>query len=197
VEPSRPTKIVVYGVTGSGKTTLARQIGERLGLPWHSVDDLTWQPGWVALPIETQRAMIAAICAQEEWVLDAAYGGWIDVPLARADLVVGLDFPRWISLSRLIRRTLVRLVRRTRVCNGNVESLRMMLSKESLVLFHFKSFKRKRRRMREWQADPDKPPVLLFRKPKAVAGWLAGQPATASAPTSMGADARLGPVPDP
>jgi adenylate kinase family enzyme len=43
--PARPSKILVYGVTGSGKTTLARQIGERLGLPWHSVDDLTWEPG--------------------------------------------------------------------------------------------------------------------------------------------------------
>ena len=40
-------RIVVYGVTGSGKSTLAARIGARLGLPYHSVDDLTWEPGWV------------------------------------------------------------------------------------------------------------------------------------------------------
>jgi adenylate kinase family enzyme len=70
-EPARPVgRILVYGVTGSGKTTLARQVGERTGLPWHPVDDLTWQPGWVAVPDQEQRRRIAAICAGERWVLD-------------------------------------------------------------------------------------------------------------------------------
>jgi murein DD-endopeptidase MepM/ murein hydrolase activator NlpD len=36
---------LIYGVTGSGKTTLAEQIATRSGLPWYSVDDLTWEPG--------------------------------------------------------------------------------------------------------------------------------------------------------
>ncbi|MFI5893582.1 hypothetical protein ACIA5D_26100 [Actinoplanes sp. NPDC051513] len=40
-------RILVYGVTGSGKSTLARRLGDRLGLPYHAIDDLTWDPGWV------------------------------------------------------------------------------------------------------------------------------------------------------
>jgi adenylate kinase family enzyme len=197
VEPSRPSRILVYGVTGSGKSTLARQIGERLGLPWHSVDDLTWRPGWVAVPTEAQRAMIAAICAQDAWVLDAAYGAWIDVPLASADLVVCLDFPRWLSLGRLVRRTVTRIVRRTVVCNGNVETIRRsLLSNDSIVVWHFRSFKRKQRRMRQWHADPRMPRVLLFRTPKAVAAWLRGLPGDA-AERSADPGARPGPVADP
>ncbi len=170
--PSRPSRILVYGVTGSGKSTLARRIGERLELPWHSVDDLTWEPGWVEVPHKIQRARIAAICEQPEWVLDAAYGAWADVPLAKAELVVGLDFPRWLSLGQLIRRTVTRMIRRTRVCNGNVERLSALLSKDSIVVWHFKSFKRKQRRMRRWQSDPAMPRVLLFRRPRAVDEWL-------------------------
>ncbi|MBG0568464.1 adenylate kinase [Actinoplanes aureus] len=167
-----PRRILVYGVTGSGKSTLARRIGSRLGLPYHSIDDLTWEPGWVPVPIEEQRRRIAALCAEETWVIDAAYGAWTDLALARAELVVGLDFPRWVSLSRLIRRTVVGLIRRTRICNDNVESLRILLSKDSPVLFHFQSFPRKRERMRRWQADPALPPVLLFRSPAAAERWL-------------------------
>jgi adenylate kinase family enzyme len=170
----RPSRILVYGVTGSGKSTLARRIGERFGLPWHSVDDLTWEPGWVQVSDDVQRARIAAICAQPEWVLDSAYGAWADVPLSSADLVVGLDFPRWLSLSRLLRRTLVRAVRRTRICNGNVESWSAMFSTDSIVVWHFKSFKRKQRRMRQWQTDPAMPQVLLFRSSRAVDEWLNG-----------------------
>ena len=39
-------RILVYGVTGSGKTTLVRRIGLAAGLPWHSVDEIGWLPGW-------------------------------------------------------------------------------------------------------------------------------------------------------
>jgi adenylate kinase family enzyme len=85
--PARAVRILVYGVAGSGKTTLARRIGERTGLPWHQVDDLTWEPGWVAVPDEEQRQRIAAICAGERWVLDSAYGKW---PFAAQDRAGGL-----------------------------------------------------------------------------------------------------------
>ncbi|HEV8115086.1 MAG TPA: hypothetical protein VGP53_02525 [Acidimicrobiales bacterium] len=38
------TRLLVYGVTGSGKTTLAERISRTTSLPWHSVDDLMWKP---------------------------------------------------------------------------------------------------------------------------------------------------------
>jgi adenylate kinase family enzyme len=134
--PSAPPplhRILIYGVTGSGKTTLAAQLSVVTGLPWHSVDDLTWEPGWVGVPIDEQRRRIGTICAGDRWILDTAYGGWLDVPLARADVTVALDYPRWLSLGRLIRRTLRRAIDHQPICNGNVESWRQMLSSESIL----------------------------------------------------------------
>ena len=176
----RPCRIIVYGVTGSGKTTLAAQIGRRLGIPWHSVDDLMWEPGWVPVPAEEQRARITALCDETEWVLDSAYGAWLDVPLARADLIVGLDFHRWVSLTRLLRRTAKRLVRRTEVCNGNRETVKGVVAADSIVVWHFRSFARKRARMRRWHADPSGPQVVLFRSPGAVRRWLEALPRSSS-----------------
>jgi adenylate kinase family enzyme len=176
-EPSRqPRQIVVYGVTGSGKSTLAARIGARLGLPWHPVDDLAWEPGWVPVPLEVQRARITEICGRPEWVLDSAYGGWRDVPLARADLVVGLDYPRWVSLGRLIRRTADRLVTGRAVCNGNRESLRDVFGADSIIRWHFRSFRRKQQNMRRWYADPAGPPVVLLRSPAEAVRWLDALP---------------------
>jgi adenylate kinase family enzyme len=164
----------VYGVTGSGKSTLARGVAARLGLPLVEVDELTWEPGWVPVPDDVQRARITAVCAGDRWVLDHAYGKWLDVPLARADLVVGLDLPRLVSLTRLVRRTLSRLIRRTPVCNGNVETFQeIFLKGDSILLWHFKSFARKRARIRRWAADPAFPPLIVLRSPAEVEKWLA------------------------
>ena len=166
-------RILVYGVTGSGKSTLAKRLGERLGLPYHAIDDLTWEPGWVPVPDEVQRERVTAICATDDWVIDSAYSKWKDVPLARADLIVGLDLPRWRSLSQLLRRTGRRIVQRTEICNGNTESLREVLtSSDNIIWWHFRSFKRKQTRMRAWAADPAMPEVILLHSPREVERWV-------------------------
>jgi adenylate kinase family enzyme len=165
---------MVYGVTGSGKSTLARRLAERLALPFHEVDDLTWEPGWVPVPDDVQRERITAICAGDAWVLDSAYGKWRDVPLARADLVVGLDLPRLLTLGRLIRRTVTRIARRTPTCNGNVESWRQaFLRRDSIFRWHFTSFARKRARIRAWQTDPDFPALVVLHSTAEIERWLA------------------------
>jgi adenylate kinase family enzyme len=165
-------RILVYGVTGSGKTTLAGQIAERTGLPWHSVDDLTWEPGWVEVPVDEQRRRIETICSGERWILDAAYGRWMDVPLGRADQIVALDYPRWLSLYRLVKRSTRRIVLRERACNGNVETLGKFFGKDSIVRWHFRSFERKRLRIHEWVSDRSGPAVVQLRSPRETKRWL-------------------------
>ncbi|MCW2844501.1 MAG: hypothetical protein JWN22_2417 [Nocardioides sp.] len=169
-----PRRILVYGVTGSGKSTAAGRIAERTGLPLTLVDDLTWLPGWVAVDPGVQRETFTAIAAGDRWVLDTAYGSWLDAVLPRAELVVGLDYPRWLSLSRLVRRSLVRVVDRRLVCGGNVETLRQLVRRDSIVVWHFGSFRRKRERMRAWAADPGGREVILFTRPRDLARWIAG-----------------------
>jgi len=171
-------RILLYGVTGSGKTTLAAQIAELTGLPWHSVDDLTWEPGWVEVPMDEQRRQIEVICSGERWILDTAYGRWIDLPLARVDLIVALDYPRWLSLSRLVRRSARRVVFHERSCNGNVETVGKLLGTDSIVRWHFRSFSKKRARIKEWMIDRSGPAVVRLGSPAETRLWLAtlGQP---------------------
>ncbi|MEV1111524.1 adenylate kinase [Micromonospora sp. NPDC049751] len=171
-----PRRILVYGVYGAGKSTLAARLAQRLGVPWYPVDDLLWLPGWVEVPVAQQRSRIEEICRRDAWILDGAYHGWRDVPLARADLVVALDYPRWRSFGRLLRRTLRRLGTGEVICNGNRESVGSVLSRDSILLWHVAAFGRARRRMRAWQADPAGPPVLLFTHPAALDDWLSSLP---------------------
>jgi adenylate kinase family enzyme len=166
-------RILVYGVTGSGKTTLAARLGERLGLPYHSMDDLMWEPGWVPVADEVQRDKAREVCAGDAWVIDAAYQIWADIVLDRVDLIVGLDLPRGVSFGRLLRRSVSRMVTRTPICNGNRESFRLtFLDRKSFLYFHTRSWKRKRDRMRLWATHPDFPETVLLRSPAEVERWF-------------------------
>ena len=164
-------RILVYGVTGSGKSTAATRLGAVTRLPVHLADELTWLPGWVPVDTETQRERFAAIAASDAWVLDTAYSSWLDLVLPRCELVVALDYPRWRSLARLLRRTAVRIVDRRPVCNGNVETLRGAVSRDSILAWHFRSFTRKRDRVEEWSRSTDEA-VLRFRRPADAERWL-------------------------
>lgn len=163
----------MYGVTGSGKTTLARQIGEVTGIQWHSVDDeIGWLPGWVERPPDDQYDLALRIVSSEQWVLDTAYSHWRDAVVSRAQLIVALDYPRFVSLSRLLRRTARRVITGELACNGNRESLRQAFSSDSIVAWHFRSFSRKRERIAAWESDPHAPPVLRLRSPRMADAWL-------------------------
>ncbi|RYC07215.1 adenylate kinase [Nocardioides zhouii] len=168
-----PRRVLVYGVTGSGKSTAALALGERTGLPVTLVDELTWLPGWVPVEDSVQREVIGEIVAGECWVLDTAYGAHLDLVLPRVELVVGLDYPRWLSLARLVRRTASRVITKEPMCNGNVETLGKVFARDSIIVWHFQSFARKRARMRAWAASPDGPDVRLFRHPRELESWLA------------------------
>ena len=167
-------RILIYGVTGSGKTNLAQRIGEITGLPWHSIDDeVGWLPDWVERTRAEQRELVSRIVASDAWVLDTAYGHWRDLVIPRTQMIVALDYPRLVSLSRLTRRTVRRVVTREVTCNGNTESLRQAVSAESIIAWHFRSFAHKRDQMTAWQADPSTPPVIRLRSVRETEQWLA------------------------
>jgi adenylate kinase family enzyme len=165
-------RILLIGVTGSGKSPLAREVESRTGIPAIDVDALAWQPGWVKTPESEFVAAVYEIAATDSWILDSAWTAIRPVVLPRAELIVALDLPRWVSLSRLLVRTGRRIVTRERICGDNVETLRSVLSGDSILTWHFRSFADKRRQMAQWEADPATPPVLRLRTEAEVRRWV-------------------------
>ncbi len=170
-------RILVYGATGSGKSIMARQLSELTGIPWTSVDDICWRPGWVQMPQDEQVAHFDALTRTDSWILDSAYGGWRQLAHQRADLVVALDYSRLTSLTRLLRRTATRILDRQEICNGNHESWRTVFARDSLVVWHFTSFRKKRREMRAWAAAASGPLVIRLRRPAHARSFVEAEKA--------------------
>ncbi|WP_405216071.1 hypothetical protein [Agrococcus sp. Ld7] len=112
----RARRILCFGAAGSGKSTMAVQLGERLGLPVVLVDDLCWEPGWVQPPRDELDRRVLPVLDREAYVIDSVYRFHNAAALERVDAIVGLDYPRATSLARLVRRTARRI--RTRPAAG-------------------------------------------------------------------------------
>lgn len=169
----RARRILCFGVTGSGKSTMAQALGDRLGLPVTLVDDLCWAPGWVQRSREEIDASVLPLLDGDAYVFDTVYRFHNTHAIERVDVIVGLDYPRLVSLTRLVRRTWRRIRTRELVCNGNVETVRLALAKDSVIRWHFTSWRSKRERMRRWHADASAPPVLLLSRPADADALLA------------------------
>lgn len=119
--PFRPARVLVAGVTGSGKTTLSRRLAALWYLRHVEIDGLFHGPDW------TPRAEflddVRAFAAEERWVTEWQYTskGTDEILAPRAQLALWLDYPYRVVRSRLLRRTLSRSILRTRMWNGNVE----------------------------------------------------------------------------
>ncbi len=99
-------RVAVVGSGGAGKSTFARELGRRTGIPVIHLDCHHWNPGWIATPPEQWRAVQSDLLAADVWIVDGNYGATFDLRFARADTVIVLSLPRWRCVIRAIRRNL-------------------------------------------------------------------------------------------
>jgi adenylate kinase family enzyme len=114
-----PRRVLVAGVAGSGKTTLAGRIAERTGIPHTEIDALQHGENWTPRPEFADD--VERFTRAESWITEWQYRGVRPLLAARADTLVWLDLPVGLTMRRVIRRTLRRRLRRELLWNGNVE----------------------------------------------------------------------------
>jgi adenylate kinase family enzyme len=169
-------RVVVVGNTGSGKTTLARHLAAKLGLPHVELDALHWEPDWQEAPLDVFRARIVKALSGDGWIVDGNYGKVRDIVWPRADTLIWLDYPLHVSLRRLIPRTLRRALTGEVLWGNNRESARVtFFSRDSILLWALTSHRRRRKSypLLLVQAQHAHLTVLRFRSPHATAAWLA------------------------
>lgn len=165
----------MIGSPGAGKSTFARALAERTGLPLSHLDAEYWLPGWTAPAPNQWRSKLAQLTSGERWVIDGNYGGSLDMRLKRADTVIYLDFPTLLCLWRALSRM---VILRGQVRDDTAPGCPERIDLPFLAyIASFRSRKRARyhRRLQRFRVR-----TLVFKSPAQAAQWLDSLPRLAA-----------------
>ncbi len=165
------------GPTGCGKTTLARLLSGRLGLRHIELDALRYEPNWVEVPDAQFRARVDDQTGVDRWVVDGNYSIVQDTILARANLVLWMDYSLPVVLRRVLRRTIRRLCTGETFSNGNRETLRRVLGPRSVLRWALRSHRPRRIQYESLLAGSGNPHfrVVRLRTPAETRRWVKQQ----------------------
>jgi adenylate kinase family enzyme len=98
-------RIQIIGCSAAGKSTVARELGEILKIEVIHLDKELWKPGCQLTPPHEEPAVVEKLLEREEkWIIDGNYTASLPMRLQKAELVVMVDFPRWLCLLRACKR---------------------------------------------------------------------------------------------
>jgi adenylate kinase family enzyme len=169
-------KIIVTGVTCTGKTTLGRKISEQLSIFQVDLDEYHFLPNWIEKekPVFV-KDVLNALSGRKSWVVSGSYQSLLkDTVWKQVDTIVLLDYPLHVILRRYFVRTFRRVFLKEKCCGENYETLRRTFSKNSLFLWIFKSYWAKKERMKQWmQHDFSEKEWIVLEHPNQVTKFLA------------------------
>lgn len=174
-------RIVILGKTGSGKTTLARELAAAIGVPHVELDALYFGPNFSTVPVSVLRERTRAAIAGDRWITDGNKSAVRDLVWLRADTVIWLDYPWVVSFWRLGKRALWRtsvLKAQAAEGGGRAGLPRQFLSAAKGVLTALRSHMGQRRAYLRMFAEQENQhlAIVRLRSPRATRRWLARVP---------------------
>ena len=101
-------KIAIIGYSGAGKSTAARMLGEKLGIPVLHLDTVYHMPGWHVRPNEESIDIVSKFMTDNDsWVIDGNYKAIIQQRrFEQSDIIIFFDFDRFTCFCRAFGRYL-------------------------------------------------------------------------------------------
>lgn len=170
-----PERVLVAGVSGAGKTTLAQRIGAQLGLPHFEIDAMFHGPNWTRRP--EFESDVDAVTQQPKWVSEWQYESVRELLADRADTLVWLDYPTALVMWRVITRTVRRRLRHQHLWNGNYEGplWRFFTDEEHIVKWAWNNRHNYRERVPQLELSHPQLRIVRLRSHNEANAWLAVQ----------------------
>ena len=164
-------RILISGNAGSGKSTFARQLAQKLKLPLVHLDQIYWQDNWEHLSREEFDALLQAELEKPQWIIDGNFNRTIPHRLQYCDTVFFFDLPSLTCLHGITKRVLTHYGRTRNDMGGNCPEY---FDKQKLSLYrNVLRFNKQHRK--NYHALLSKTPqvnVIVFNSRKQAAAFL-------------------------
>lgn len=97
-------RAIIIGCPGGGKSTFARALHEKTGLPLIYLDMLNWNADRTTVPREVFRERLANALKGREWIIDGNYCSTMEQRIIVSDTVFFLDYPPEICMEGILSR---------------------------------------------------------------------------------------------
>jgi len=157
IEFNSHSKILIVGTSGSGKSTLARRLSKELNLTDVELDSLFWKPNWTETPQDEFRDKILnAISKSHGFVIHGNYNKTRDITWGNSKIVIWLDYPKWLVMWRVFKRSVSRLIKNEVLWSCNQESFqKTFLSKDSIILWAWNTYDLRRQQYLQLMQSPE------------------------------------------
>lgn len=169
-------KINIIGTSSTGKSTFAKALAEKLGYHYIELDRLHWCDNWKEASDDAfWQAIEAQMSAHSRWVMDGNYSINRAIRWREVDTVIWLNYTLHVVLYRAIKRVMTRIIKREKLWGtNNVESLRQLFSKDSIVWLTLTTYHKKRKQYPELMNNPDYQHInfIEFTSPRSARDFL-------------------------
>lgn len=164
-------RILIIGNAGSGKSTFAKQLAQKLQLPLVHLDKLFWQDNWKHISREEFDTKLHTELKKEHWIIDGNYNRTLPHRLQHCDTVFYFDLPTTVCLWGITKRVFENYGKTRLDMGGNCEE---RFDQQKLLLYRnvFAFNRQHRKKYYEMLKKADHATVIVFRSRKQISHFL-------------------------
>ena len=160
-------RISVIGGSGTGKTTLTSNLGNKLNLPIYHIDGIHHLKNWEIRDKSERDAIILDLIEKEKWIIDGTYRATLEKRLKKSDLVIFLDFSTFAQIRGVLKRYFTNPGKEKYEIPGCNEKLSL-----KFLLFVWNWRKEKRSFILENLNKIDSKKVIIFKNRRQLNKWF-------------------------
>lgn len=104
--PKKQMHICIIGGPGTGKSTLANNLGKELNLPVYHLDAIHHLENWKARDSKERDRIILEKLKEPKWIMDGTYKSTLEARVKESDMILFLDYSNIAKLKGIFSRYL-------------------------------------------------------------------------------------------